>query len=263
MDIMLPLAMKSNLPRSKSALSPMPYSPLSSDNLLDDKEEPAYSNTTSNDDTLPKSHSPLLRQRFAIALLILICLSLLAIGLATSLSSSHHHDENKIAPPRIIYETHVSSATKTNANPHLCGNSTASALAANCTFDQLTWSWLPPHCPHYGNDEFLAAAGAETPYKYYLDPEGHEIVSPKTWQKDVLGGELMIFGERREHVSHCVFVFLALGQILRDGGKYIPKLVEYEHVHHCAMLLFDVVRKEEDWRRLQTIVGTVSYDQSC
>ena len=39
----------------------------------------------------------------------------------------------------------------------LCGNSSAEALSLACIWDQLTWAWLPPNCPHYANDEFVRA----------------------------------------------------------------------------------------------------------
>ena len=73
----------------------------------------------------------------------------------------------------------------------------------------------------------------------------------------------MVYGERREHVTHCIYNFLSLGQIVRDGTRYTSKLVGYKHVHHCAMLVLDIVRKEKEWNDVQTLVGTVSYDQSC
>lgn len=158
-------------------------------------------------------------------------------------------------------ETHVLSNTKTNDAPHLCGNSSAEALALGCEFDQLTWAWLPKHCPHYANDEFLHAEPGK-PWKYYEDVHGKTAIDARTWQA-VLDGELIIFGERREHLTHCVYLFLSLGQIIRDKTKYIPKLVEYEHIHHCSMLLLDVVRKERAWNDVQTVVGTVSFDQDC
>lgn len=159
-----------------------------------------------------------------------------------------------------VYLTHVSSITKTNDKPHLCGNSSAEAISLGCSFDQLTWAWLPPNCSHFANGEFLSAE--EKPWTYYEDPHGETVVEEEAWSQ-VLDGELMIFGERREHVTHCVYVFLSLGQLIRDKTPYPPKLVEYAHIHHCAMLLLDIVKKEDTWNDVQTLVGTVSYDQAC
>jgi hypothetical protein len=159
-----------------------------------------------------------------------------------------------------IYLTHVSSATKTNDKPHLCGNSSAEAIALGCSFDQLTWAWLPPGCLNFANDDFLKAE--EKPWTYYEDPHAKVVVEKEAWNQ-VLDGELMIFGERREHVTHCVYVFLSLGQLIRDGTPYPPKLVEYAHIHHCATLFLDIVKKETTWNDVQTLVATVSYDQAC
>ena len=176
----------------------------------------------------------------------------IAIIMIVSHFSHHKH-------PRYI--TKISSVTKTNDRPHLCGKSSAEALTLGCSFDQLTWSWLPPECPHYANDEFVNDTTG--PWIYYPDPYSMKPITEEQWAQ-VLDGELMVFGQRREHVTHCIFNFLSIAQIVRDGStKYTEKLVEYEHIHHCAMMLLDIVRKEEGWDRVQTIVGTVSFDESC
>lgn len=156
--------------------------------------------------------------------------------------------------------THVSSVTKTNNKPHLCGNSSAQAQELGCTFNQLMWTWLPPNCPHYANDLFMSAE--EQPWVFYEDLEQTRVVEGDSW-KQVLDGELRVFGERREHVTHCVFLLLSLAQILRDGTPYYEKLVDYEHSEHCANMLLEIVRKEPGWNDLQTIGGTVSFDQHC
>lgn len=159
-----------------------------------------------------------------------------------------------------IVDVHESSPSKTNAKIHLCGNSSEEARRLGCRFDQLTWSWLPPNCPSYANDEFMASA--EKPWVFYEDVEATKVVGNDAWQ-EVLDGELGVFGERREHVTHCVFMFLSLAQIVRDKTPYHEKYADYEHSKHCAQMLLDIVKKSEDWDDLNTYSGTVFFDQSC
>ncbi len=183
---------------------------------------------------------------------VLLVVIIVVVTVTNPLQFGKHHRK---------WDMHRHSYSKTNDKPHLCGNSSSEAVALGCSFDQLTWAWLPPHCSHYANEDFLNAEPGK-PWKYFEDIDGKKQVDEHSWG-EVLDGELMIFGERREHLTHCVFLFLSLGQIIRDGTKYIEKMGDYNHIHHCAMLLFDVVKKEREWNDIQTIVGTVSYDQSC
>src|SRR2546429_3633694 len=87
--------------------------------------------------------------------------------------------------------------TQNNDQIQLCGNSSAEALSLGCSFDQLTWAWYPPHCPHYANDEFLNAE-PESPWRYYDDPHSREAVAGEDWTK-ALDNQKELWGERREH----------------------------------------------------------------
>jgi hypothetical protein len=142
-----------------------------------------------------------------------------------------------------------------------CGNSSTEALARGCSFDQLMWAWFPKHCPHYANDEFLTAE-PEQPWRFYPDPHNREPVVGGDWVK-VLDNEIMVYGERREHLTHCVYMFLTLGQIFRDEGRYTPKHIQYEHIHHCTNILLEALRKDDNWYGIETYAGPVSYDQTC
>lgn len=142
--------------------------------------------------------------------------------------------------------------------PFQCGNSTAEALARGCSWDQLTWSWYPPHCPHYANDEFMDAE----PWVYYADPYGKTAVEGDTFAQ-AMDNRTQLYGERREHMTHCVYLFLSLGQIVRDGTRHVERLVEYEHLHHCAKIILEVLQQDAHWHDMETSVPQVSYSQSC
>ncbi|KAJ5113793.1 hypothetical protein N7456_002327 [Penicillium angulare] len=145
------------------------------------------------------------------------------------------------------------------SNP--CGNSTAEALALGCKFDQLMWAWYPAHCPHYANDEFLNAE-PERPWQFYINPYTRQVANDEEWV-DAMDNKVRIYGERREHLTHCVFMFLSLGQIIRDGTKYTPRQVEYPHLEHCAELLLEGLKNDTHWYDVQTQAPHVLYNQDC
>lgn len=105
-------------------------------------------------------------------------------------------------------------------------------------------------------------AAAETPWVFYEDVEATNLAKGEAWEL-VLDGELGVFGERREHVTHCIFMFLGLAQIVRDKTPYHEKYADYEHSRHCAYMLLDIVKQSEDWNDLDTYAGTTFFDQSC
>ncbi|KAB8072074.1 hypothetical protein BDV29DRAFT_192820 [Aspergillus leporis] len=146
-------------------------------------------------------------------------------------------------------------------NTNTCGNSTAEALARGCKFDQLMWAWYPAHCPHYANDLYLNAE-PERPWQFYINPYTRQVASEQDWLH-AMDNKVRIYGERREHLTHCVFMFLSLGQIIRDGTKYTPRQVEYPHLTHCAEFLLEALRNDTHWYDVQTQAPHVLYNQDC
>ena len=140
-----------------------------------------------------------------------------------------------------------------------CGNSSKEALIQGCSFDQLTWAWYPPECPHYANPEFVK----EESWTFYLDKEGTTPAVGEDWRK-AMDNEIGLWGERREHLSHCVYMMLSAGQIVRGGTPYAAKLVDEEHLDHCAHLLLETLRKyDPEWHSMETKVPPVDYSVSC
>lgn len=154
----------------------------------------------------------------------------------------------------------ILSPTEINSTPHICGNSSYEARQNGCTFDQLNWSWLPPNCPPYANDLFIEA---ENPgWRYYETLEQNNPVEGDQWE-EVLNGDRRVFVERREHLSHCVFRFLSIAQILRDGTPYHRKLADYRHSAHCANAVLDSMRRDPEWFNVDTYSGKVSFREHC
>jgi len=140
---------------------------------------------------------------------------------------------------------------------HYCGNTAVEARAAGCTWDQLMWAWYPPHCPHYANEEFIAADD----WKFFSDPWG-TVATNDEWEQG-LNNEIQLFSRHGEHLTHCLYLFLSVGQVLRDGGPATPKLRNYEHLHHCVKMLLPVVHGHENYTLINTKNPKVSYEEYC
>ncbi|KAH6719402.1 hypothetical protein BKA61DRAFT_713800 [Leptodontidium sp. MPI-SDFR-AT-0119] len=142
-----------------------------------------------------------------------------------------------------------------------CGNSSSEALSLGCSFNQLMWTWHPKHCPLYANDEYLAAE-PENPWIFYTDPHTRQMASGDDWER-MLNNEVGLFSEKREHVTHCVFMYVALFQIFRDDGRHTAKQVDEEHLHHCSMMMLEMLRKDETWFEIDVATPPVSYSETC
>ncbi|KAJ9605618.1 hypothetical protein H2200_010275 [Cladophialophora chaetospira] len=191
---------------------------------------------------------------FYIGVLVLLVCTAVIFASVVPFNGINRSTKWQFPPP----EVHVITKSKSNDRPHLCGNSSSEARALGCTFNQLTWVWLPPNCPMYANDQFLEAED----WVYWEDLEQTKAVGDDVWA-EVLDGERMIFSEMREHATHCVYYFLSLSQVIRDGTPYYDKMVNYEHYEHCANMLLGLLRQLPKWHELNTLAGTVSFDQYC
>ncbi|KAF2830165.1 hypothetical protein CC86DRAFT_276730, partial [Ophiobolus disseminans] len=121
-----------------------------------------------------------------------------------------------------------------------CGTSAAQARAQNCTFNQLTWAWVPSSCPPYASAAFMAAE--PEPWSYWADLQRTTRIAGAAWE-EVLDGERAVFGEKREHLTHCVYLALSLAQLVNTGGAYWERLVDLEHHEHCARMLLKELRR--------------------
>lgn len=178
-----------------------------------------------------------------LALILAVCLYSLNL-IATATSSKVEEPERTPASSSTIHR--------------VCGNTAAEARLLGCEFDQLTWAWLSPSCPRYASQQF-----ADTDdFLYYSDPANRVVVSAEDWDR-ALDNEVPLFTERREHLSHCVYTFLSLAQIVRDGTPTHPKLSAYEHIEYCAKMVLESMKRDKDWNTVDADMGNVSYDEGC
>lgn len=151
-----------------------------------------------------------------------------------------------------------SSQTTSQHHPNRCGNSTQEAISLGCSFNQLMWAWYPAQCPHYADQDFIKAEN----WTYYQDFHGNGKISAEHVIEAMDNG-ITLWTQQREHVTHCVFMFLSLGQIFRDGTAYTERMTNYAHIEHCVDIILEVVRKDRDWQKITTSVPQVDYSASC
>lgn len=178
---------------------------------------------------------------------------LLGAALAVALLALVAYETRLLKPEQFRQTRHSRSNT--------CGNSSSEALSLGCSFNQLMWTWHPKHCPLYANDDYLAAE-PEDPWVFYVDPHTREVARDDDWDK-MLNNEIGLFSEKGEHVTHCVFMYVALYRIFRDGGRHTEKYVDEEHLNHCSEMMLEMLRKDETWFNIDAATPQVSYSETC
>ena len=79
----------------------------------------------------------------------------------------------------------------------------------------------------------------------------------------MIDNKLEVWSEKGEHLTHCVYMFLNLGQIVRDAGRHITKQVRYGHIVHCSEMLLELVRADKDFYTVAAHVPLASFDEDC
>lgn len=220
-----------------------------------------------------------MRQYMCLLVIFLAVVTLLAIP--AGISSNNRRNLLRQNHYNYTFSGHSVTLTKSNNKPHPCGTSASEARSRNCTFDQLTWAWLPPSCTLYASTRFMSAE--PKPWVYWQDLDRTQQVGAAEWE-EVLNGERAILAERREHLTHCIFMYISLAQLLHAGGPYWEKLVQLEHHEHCGKMLLGELREgygvsqsysdtggdrgmpqrnSREWEGLNSMIGGAVFDQDC
>lgn len=150
------------------------------------------------------------------------------------------------------------NSSKAGSSKPVCGSSPAEALSLGCTWDQLTWAWYPKGCPHLGNDEFMAYHN----WNYWVDPDGNQQAVGQNWTL-ALENKKQLWTQRGEHLTHCVFMFLSVGQAMAEDIPLPSVFKQYGHMRHCADYLLEALRQDRFWERVTSATGKVVYDVQC
>lgn len=119
-----------------------------------------------------------------------------------------------------------------------CGDTPASALQGNCTFDIMSFSWLPSPCADPDlTAEFLRIRN----WTWWGDSE---TTKPVSFEEVAKGNHAELFVTREYHMYHCTYMWRKLHRgLLRsqenaEGRGIVDTYIgKYGHTAHCEMML--------------------------
>lgn len=135
-----------------------------------------------------------------------------------------------------------------------CGSSAAEAVAAGCTFDLMSFSWLAPAC--FDEDlthEFLALQDWRwfLPQPLPANALTNASVSPPITvpTTNVSHGTQDMLVSNKYHFYHCAFMWRKLHRAAM-GVRYVDSYIwNYEHTLHCEGMM-----KLQDLDRVETMI---------
>lgn len=164
----------------------------------------------------------------------LLVMSTVFITLATVSNEDHHHHQYK------QQTSGIQSQRITKDQPLHCGKSVDEAIRLGCTFDPMSLQWLRPECRRTGNDEYLEFLGGNL--TYWVDRNGSTPVHDLSRQVNDDG----FWGQQRQHVAHCAFVYVRLIEAATTDGIYDRKTWSPHHAKHCASVLLNWAMRAPD-----------------
>ncbi|KAI3326736.1 hypothetical protein HD806DRAFT_520474 [Xylariaceae sp. AK1471] len=117
-----------------------------------------------------------------------------------------------------------------------CGSTAKEAQARGCTFDPISFCWLPDECY---DSELVATFEATRTWELYADEAGKVPVSQEQLMSGY-GDGLWVTWEY--HLRHCAFMWVKLHRgILNKEKPGMPEIDSYiaslNHTHHCTTIL--------------------------
>lgn len=204
--------------------------------LLDEDKDEDYN------EPYPKSISTRAQASQWIKPLLVIIVALVLIGLSTLTTitvlrarSPHcqHHTPGEMHP-------HVHEQQTEENTPLHCGKSVDEAISLGCTFDPMTLQWLRPECTRTGNQDYLDFLSGNL--TYWVDHEGKIPVPDLSRQVNEDG----FWGQQRQHVAHCAFMYVRLIEAATTDGVYDRKTWSSHHANHCAHVLLKWAMRAPD-----------------
>jgi hypothetical protein len=125
-----------------------------------------------------------------------------------------------------------------------CGDTPSSARLSNCTFDIMSFSWLPSACDE---PELTAEFSRVRNWTWWLDTDRTASVP---FDEVARGDHSELFVTREYHMYHCTYMWRKLHRGLLKGQQNVEKrgivdsyIGSYGHTSHCEMMLIGM---EED-----------------
>ena len=130
-----------------------------------------------------------------------------------------------------------------------CGDTPSSARQSNCTFDIMSFSWLPSPC---ADPELTAEFAGVRNWTWWLDTDKATAVSLEEVSR---GDHTELFVTREYHMYHCTYMWRKLHKGLLKSLETPEKrgivdtyIGKYGHTSHCEMMLLGM---EEDHGTVQ------------
>ena len=114
-----------------------------------------------------------------------------------------------------------------------CGNSSVEALSQGCVFDVMSFAWLPERC---FDRELTAEFLAQQDWKWFLDPEGIEVVE---YVNITTGIHDEVYVTEEYQMYHCTFMWRKMHRAAIAGRALDGYISDIHHTAHCEMQILD------------------------
>ena len=114
-----------------------------------------------------------------------------------------------------------------------CGNSSSEAISLGCSFDIVSFAWLPARCfDQELVDRFLALHN----WTWYLDTEGQQTVDLAS----VAAGKYdRLYVSQEYHMYHCTYTWRKMHRAILAGSVVDGYISDTHHTAHCEMQILD------------------------
>jgi hypothetical protein len=171
---------------------------------------------------------------------VLVTLAVVSFRNARQTSHHHYHHHDDFPAASSTAQTAMSKVRVSEDKPLHCGNSVEEAIALGCDFDPLMLMWLRPECTRTGTAEYLDFLNGTL--SYWVDKEGQIPVADLSRQINDEG----FWGEQRQHIAHCAFVYVRLVEAASSDNIYDRKTWSEVHAKHCAHVLLKWAMRAPD-----------------
>lgn len=114
-----------------------------------------------------------------------------------------------------------------------CGHTPEEARKRGCSYDIVSFSWLPEDClDHEIEQDFIALHD----WKFYRDFNMTQEVS---LEEAMLGEAIGYFVPWEFHTTHCGYLFKKLHRAMKRGGKVDSYIGNVTHTDHCVKWMLD------------------------
>ena len=173
----------------------------------------------------PRIRSALLPNLIISAFLLAILLLFSYLGLFNQISSRQASTSQ--ADPSDVVHPH------SHSHDLNCGNSSAEAIAKGCTFNLMTFAWLPEACwEHEMTNKWLERTQGE--FQWYADPNGLDELPQ---EPHAIGLRDKVYASPNWHESHCAFSWRKFHKALVYGGLIDGLISKWVHTMHCTRVL--------------------------